>query len=201
MHEVIKLSSQGDEPVTLSMLKAWLRLDGDEAEQPEIQGLCPAVRAMAEEYTKRVYLGSVTFRETYYREDRNGGLDSRFSHLWMNPHHQHRAVITLCRGPLVAVTSIVVDEVTVDPSCYDVTGGEKVLPQIRLHRWPESFWKKLVITYAAGTGVIEGDGVAPSPLALQAMQLIAGHLNVNRESQDLPPLAERLLDLDGKLGA
>ena len=193
MHELLKLDSQGGEPLHIADILPWLRLDDGQENEELLTSLCLTAREMAEKYCNRIFRGAAAFQETFVSEQ------PARSHVRAPGHPD---VLTLSRGPLVQVQSISIDGIALSLALYVVSGGENVLPRVKLLQPARR--SRLVVTYTAGTGLnTEQPAVANKPpeMALSAMKCIAAHLYANPESQDMPGFALRMLDLVGKLEA
>jgi uncharacterized phiE125 gp8 family phage protein len=159
------VTGPASEPVTLDEAKAHLRVDGDD-EDDYITSLIVAARQAAEAYTRRALI----------------------TQTWRHTGDRFTGTVTLPHQPVQSVASVAIDGEALPGYAYETdtsTGRVKALAA-----YAADDIGGVAITYTAGYG-----DAADVPMQIrQAILLTVGHMHENRESQEMPGYAKRLLD-------
>lgn len=154
------------EPVTLSEVKAHLRIDGSE-EDELLSALITTAREMAEEYTRRAFI----------------------TQTWELALDSASGKVYLPRPPVQTIDEIMLDGEMVAIENYLFLGENVFCPKIPLYAANPG---GLVIRYTSGYG----DSAADVPLAIrQAILMLIAHLYEHRgdDAIEIPPTVKILL--------
>lgn len=185
-------SAPASEPVTLSEVKAYLKVDGSD-EDALITSLIATARRACEEFCKRAFITQTwkTILDTFPCEDEWDAPDAFLM------ARADRHAIQLPRQPLQSVTSIkttdtVNVQTTVPVETYDVDleGGRIVLNDG--YTWPTEIRASAGIEIISIHGYGDDDEDVPDPIRIAVMQYVGG-MYENRTCADMPDGVKTLL--------
>lgn len=181
------------EPVLLSDVKLFCKIDGD-AEDSLIVSLIATARRAAEEYTKRAFI-TQTWKTTLDRFPCEG--DFHGDHHWYLLPRSEQYAIQLPRQPVQSIVSIKVTapdgtQTTVAPGTYtlDQSSGRLLLNDG--YFWPSGLREYAAVEITTLHGFGDDGGDVPGPIN-QAITQYVNAMYCNRQCGDLPDGCKSLL--------
>ena len=186
------------EPVTLGELKAFARIDGGE-EDALLAGLLTAAIESAELYLRRALITQTLRLSLDLPASSNNWTPGYFEMPVGELYASLPGVLTLWRGPVQSITSVVTYSNDNAPSTFDPSGYQLINDMLVLN--PTAYWPGNLryagacdVTYVAGYG--DTSTSVPQPIKT-AVLMTAAALYESRGSCDdsgLAPGAARLLN-------